>query len=111
MRAWTFIEIVESRVDDIVKRVPVMILPDGILQHIPTQFVQWVKGYLNKEETCSSFTMWDEASKETFLSTSALADIVGLNTITYASREAGPMVTAILVFPLKRTAIFSSFLR
>jgi hypothetical protein len=80
-------QITTSRVDDIVNTVPVVVLPDGILQNIPEEFDQWAKEYLDKGGNV--LVIYDAGVKHhngLFLNTSALADIVGLNTITYATR-------------------------
>jgi hypothetical protein len=79
-------QIALAPVDDIIKRISVVILPDGIVQHVPTQFTQWAKEYLNKGGNL--LVIYDVGVKHEqghFLTTSALADIVGLNSITYST--------------------------
>jgi hypothetical protein len=79
-------QIAISSVDDVVKRVPIMVLPDGILQNVPTQFSQWAREYLNRGGNL--LIIYDVGVRHqngTFLNTSAFADIIGLNTITYAT--------------------------
>jgi hypothetical protein len=80
-------QITTSRVDDIVKRFPVMVLPDGILQNIPAEFSQWAKEYLSKGgNVLVVYDVGVKHQKGYFLNISALADIVGINTITYATK-------------------------
>lgn len=69
---------------DFVKKVPAVILPDGILQTVPDGFVDWLKKYLDKGGSVA--VIYDAGVKDasgSYLNRSALADIVGLNYITY----------------------------
>lgn len=79
-------QIAATDVGDVVKWAPVVILPDGILQHVPERFVQWAREYL--AEGGNLLVVYDAGVKDPkgfFLNTSALSDIMGLNTITYAT--------------------------
>lgn len=76
-------------VDDFVKRVPVMILPDGILVHVPAQFGEWTKEYLSKGGNVA--VIYDAGTRHQkgyFLDRSVFADIVGLNYITFSTSGA-----------------------
>jgi hypothetical protein len=73
-------------VDDFVKKAPVMILPDGILQNAPAQFGEWIKEYLTKGGNVA--VIYDAGIRRPngyFLDRSVFADIVGLNYITVST--------------------------
>jgi hypothetical protein len=79
-------DIAAISVGELVHRAPVVILPDGILQNLPEQFDQWAKRYL--AQGGNLLVVYDVGvrnQKGFFLDTSVLADIFGLNTITYAN--------------------------
>ena len=74
----------------IVKRVPVMILPDSMLVHVPTQFVDWTKEYLSKGgKVAVIYDVGTRHQNGRFLERSVFADIVGLNYITFSTTGAG----------------------
>ncbi len=67
-------------------RFPVVVLPDTILQHVPPEFEAWAKAYL--ENGGNFLIVYDVGIKDRkgfYLDASALSDIIGFNTITYAS--------------------------
>jgi hypothetical protein len=79
-------DIAAISVGELVHRSPVVILPDGVLQSLPGQFNQWAKRYL--AQGGNLLVVYDAGvrnQKGFFLDTSVLADIFGLNTITYAT--------------------------
>ena len=79
-------DIAAISVGELVHRAPVVILPDGVLQSLPRQFDQWAKRYL--AQGGNLLVVYDAGvrnKKGFFLDTSVLADIFGLNTITYAT--------------------------
>jgi hypothetical protein len=79
-------DIAAMSVEELALRSPVVILPDGVLQSLPNQFNQWAKRYL--AEGGNLLVVYDAGvrnQKGFFLDTAVLADIFGLNTITYAN--------------------------
>ncbi|WP_371381306.1 hypothetical protein [Sporomusa aerivorans] len=70
--------------DELVKTVPVVLLPDGILQNVPKQFGEWIKQYLAQGGNIA--VIYDVGIKDNngnYMERATLADIVGLNYITY----------------------------
>ena len=79
-------DIASISVGELVRWAPVVILPDGVLQNLPEQFDKWAKRYL--AQGGNLLVVYDAGvrnKKGFFLDTSVLADIFGLNTITYAN--------------------------
>lgn len=73
-------QLINISADDLVKRVPVMILPDNLLQNVPGQFIEWVKEYLAKGGNIAViYDVGIKHQKGYFLERSAFADIVGFN--------------------------------
>ena len=65
---------------------PVIIFPDGLLQRMPEETLKWVKEYLNNAGSIA--VMYDVGIKElngVFRKQALLADITGINYITYGS--------------------------
>ena len=94
-------------VADIVKRVPVMILPDGILVHVPAQFGEWTKEYLSKGGNVA--VIYDAGTRQQkghFLERSVFADIVGLNYITFSTTGAGAFGHAHIKFASEKARDF-----
>ena len=92
---------------DIVKRVPVMILPDGILVHVPAQFGEWTKEYLSKGGNVA--VIYDAGTRQQkgyFLDRSVFADIVGLNYITFSTTGAGAFGHAHIKFTSEKARDF-----
>ncbi|MGO9378929.1 MAG: hypothetical protein ACLPN1_19000 [Dissulfurispiraceae bacterium] len=69
---------------DLAKTVPVMILPDGILMHVPPQFGEWTKKYLSKGGNVA--VIYDAGTRQQkgyYLERAAFADVLSLNYITF----------------------------
>lgn len=70
---------------DLAKRSPVLVLPDSILQSVPRQFDEWTQQYLSKGGNI--IIVYDVGVKDRkgkYLERAALADLAGLNYITYS---------------------------
>ncbi len=71
---------------ELAKRVPVILLPDTILQHVPPEFRDWAKTYLeNGGNLLVVYDVGVKNRKGLFLNTAALSEITGFNTILYAT--------------------------
>ncbi|HTG00538.1 MAG TPA: hypothetical protein VK654_08130 [Nitrospirota bacterium] len=74
-----------TRIEDLARRSPVMILPDGVLQHLPDNFDRWVDQYLmHGGNVLVVYDVGTKDQKGLYLERSTLADLFGLNTITYS---------------------------
>lgn len=74
---------------DAVKTIPVVIMPDGLLQITSPNFVEWVKRYVASGGNIA--VIYDAGVKNEqgfFLDKGAFADIIGLNYITYSTAGA-----------------------
>lgn len=77
-------QLVTCNTDRLVEEVPVVILPDNLLQNVPEQFSEWINKYLGKGGNVT--VVYDVGVKNEngfYLDRSALADTVGLNYVTY----------------------------
>ncbi|WP_371360980.1 hypothetical protein [Sporomusa malonica] len=77
-----------TRVDagKLVKTVPVVIMPDNLLQSVPAQFDDWTKQYLANGGNIA--VIYDAGIRDDhghFREHAAFADIIGLNYITYST--------------------------
>ncbi|HMK60709.1 MAG TPA: hypothetical protein VK452_06150 [Dissulfurispiraceae bacterium] len=79
-------QLVTLSANNIVKNVPVIILPDCILQHVPPQFRDWATEYMRRGgNTAVIFDAGTRNQKGYFLKQAAFADITHLNYITFSS--------------------------
>ena len=69
---------------DLAKRIPALILPDGVLQSTPGHFSEWSKVYLkNGGNLAVIYDAGIRHPKGFYLERATLTDVVGLNYITY----------------------------
>ena len=76
-----------SKPADVVKTSPAVIFPDAVLQTVPARFAEWTRGYL--ESGGNIAIIYDPGIKDDkgfYLKQAVLADILGLNYLTYVSR-------------------------
>lgn len=74
----------EASPETIVKTVPVLIMPDAILQHVPDHASEWTKRYLELGGNVA--VIYDAGIKNykgRYLKEAAFADLIGLNYVTY----------------------------
>ncbi|HMM22095.1 MAG TPA: hypothetical protein PKA10_15355 [Selenomonadales bacterium] len=77
-------QLVETDVDDFVNNVPAIILPDYLLQNLPLEFDAWIRRYLEKGGNIAA--VYDPGIRNDqgfFLNRAVLADLTGVNYITY----------------------------
>jgi hypothetical protein len=86
VRSINIFQLTMEGVRDLPRRIPAVLLPDSILQHVPREFPAWVEAYLDGGGNL--LVVHDVGVKDHkgyFLERSALADITGFNTITYST--------------------------
>jgi hypothetical protein len=79
-------QLISINAEEVVKRCPAIILPDTILQSVPTQFSEWTKEYLSKGGNIA--LIYDAGirhQKGYYLERAAFADIAGINYITFGN--------------------------
>lgn len=77
-------QLVETAAEDYVKNVPAIILPDYLLQNLPVKFETWIRQYLKKGGNIA--VIYDPGIRNEqgfFLNRAVLADLTGVNYITY----------------------------
>jgi hypothetical protein len=99
---WEAVEISKlttTEVKKLVRTKPVVIFPDGLLQSMPEQSLNWVKEYLNNAGNVA--VIYDAGIKEhkgNFRKQALLADITGVNYITYNTAREKAYTTGLLQF-------------
>ncbi len=79
-------ELLKLKADKLVRTTPVLILPDTLLQNVPEELDVWIDQYLTKGgNVILSYDVGVKDPNGLFLKRAALAHIVGLNYITYAT--------------------------
>ena len=79
-------QLIATPVDDLVGRVPAIILPDNLLQTVPEDFKIWIEKYLEKGGNIA--VIYDVGVRNengAFKDRSDFADLIGLNYITYST--------------------------
>lgn len=104
--SWEAVEIsslVTTAAKKLVKSKPVIIFPDGLLQSMPEQTLNWVKEYLDNAGNIA--VIYDVGIKEHkgyFRKQALLADITGVNYITYGTDKERAYTTGFLKFASQR---------
>ena len=83
----------------LVRTKPVIIFPDGLLQNMPEETLNWVKEYLGNAGSVA--VIYDAGTKElkgNFRKQALLADITGVNYITYGTAGEKAYTTGLLQF-------------
>ncbi|HMK55303.1 MAG TPA: hypothetical protein VK448_01545 [Dissulfurispiraceae bacterium] len=92
-------QLVTLSAGDVAKRAPAMILPDGILQHVPPQFQNWAGEYMSRGGNAAViFDAGTRNQKGYFLKRAAFADLVHLNYITFSSTGSAAFDHAHIMF-------------
>jgi hypothetical protein len=104
---WEAVEIsnlITTEAKRLARTKPVVIFPDGILQIIPEASLNWVKEYLNNAGSVA--VIYDAGIKEqkgTFRKQALLADVTGVNYITYGTAKDKAYTTGSLQFTSQQT--------
>ncbi|MDR2006673.1 MAG: polysaccharide deacetylase family protein [Acidaminococcales bacterium] len=75
-------DLLNMKPGDIVGAVPVLIFPDGVMQVVPSEFIEWIKDYMSKGGSVA--VVYDAGTKHGrgfFEKKAVFADITGLNYI------------------------------
>jgi len=84
---------------DAAKRVPAVILPDGLLQNVPQAFATWVRQYVAAGGNVAIiYDVGVKDAKGFYLDKAALAELVGLNYMTYSKLGAEAYATGNIRF-------------
>jgi hypothetical protein len=100
--SWEAVEIsslTTTTAKKLVRTKPVVIFPDGLLQSMPEQTLNWVKEYLNNAGSIA--VIYDVGIKERkgyFRKEALLADVTGVNYITYGTAGEKAYTTGLLQF-------------
>jgi hypothetical protein len=98
--SWEAVEIsslVTTSAKKLVKTKPVIIFPDGLLQSMPEQTLNWVKEYLdNAGNIAIIYDVGIKEHKGYFRKQALLTDITGVNYITYSTTKERAYTTGFL---------------
>jgi hypothetical protein len=92
-------DLLNLKKDEIIRSVPAIIFPDGIMQVVPSEFVEWIKEYMNKGGSVA--VVYDAGTKHGrgfFEKKAVFADITGLNYILTDKLEFDFLEKAQIVF-------------
>ena len=104
--SWEAVEISSltlTAANKLVKTKPIIIFPDGLLQNMPEETLNWVKEYLDNAGSVA--VIYDVGIKEhkgNFRKQALLADITGVNYITYSTAGEKAYTTGLLQFASQR---------
>jgi peptidoglycan/xylan/chitin deacetylase (PgdA/CDA1 family) len=95
-------KLIEFSAGSVAERIPILILPDGVLQSTPEHFSEWSKQYLDRGGNIAIiYDVGIRHPKGFYLDRSTLADIAGLNYITYDDAKEDAFTYGYLKFSSK----------